>query len=59
SLGADNELIPTWINPNGEAVRLEIAWDTDGYLIATPSVSAIADDLKHSWGDVGTRVVQI
>ncbi|KAG8919839.1 hypothetical protein FRC01_001072 [Tulasnella sp. 417] len=60
SLGADNELIPTWINPNEEAVRLEIAYVTDGdYLIATPSVSAIADNFKYAWGDVATRVIHI
>lgn len=28
SLGENKELIPTWINPNGDAVAVEISYDS-------------------------------
>lgn len=42
SLSADEELIVTWINPNGEPIPMEIGYvpDWDNAIIITGSISA-------------------
>ncbi|KAG8926725.1 hypothetical protein FRC01_008441 [Tulasnella sp. 417] len=61
SLGENNELIPTWINPNGDAVRMEIVYvpDRGNPLLITRSASALSDIYKKSYGSTSATFVPI
>ncbi|KIO22604.1 hypothetical protein M407DRAFT_27863 [Tulasnella calospora MUT 4182] len=41
SVGANNELIPTWVNPNGDTVKMEIGYFPGGLTLATGSLTIL------------------
>lgn len=58
SLGANSELLLTWINPNEDPVPLQIGVDSGMSpkpIVLTPNIS----ELRKSWGFTTDRLPQI